>query len=216
MSCQACRGYNVRPIISEATAVVGSSRSSEPETSFPSDIVDTGQAILLAENPYPGISGFIPGSRGSLMLDVVFLAMFAVVPLLVVSIYLVKYQRRYGLHKRLQLAMAVVLLIAVLLFELDIRVNGWEARAEPSPYFDASNKWSCPAGVSLIVHLSFAVPTLLLWIYVVIAALRNFSRPPAPGLHSRAHSLTGMIAAAGMVLTAVTGWLFYWLAFAAT
>jgi hypothetical protein len=173
-------------------------------------------ALRLAENDYPGLGGFLPGSRGSLMLDVVFLAMFVVVPLLITSIYLVKYRRQYSLHKWLQVVMAVVLLVAVILFELDIRINGWETRAEPSPYFDASRKWTCPAGISLIVHLSFAVPTLVLWIYVVVDAVRKFSRPPAPGPHSRWHAKTGMLAAAGMVLTAITGWLFYWLAFAAT
>jgi putative membrane protein len=169
---------------------------------------------LLADS-FPGIGGFIPGSRGSLMLDVVFTAMFVVVPVLAVSIYLVKWRRQYAIHKKLQLVMAAVLLAAVLLFEIDIRFYGWKERAAPSPYFDADHKWSCPAGISLIVHLCFAVPTLVLWIVVVAAALRNFSRPPAPGLHSRWHARWGMIAAVGMALTAVTGWLFYWMAFVA-
>jgi uncharacterized membrane protein YozB (DUF420 family) len=173
------------------------------------------RAIVLGQSPYPGISGFIPGSRGSLMLDVVFVAMFVVVPLLAASIYLVKYRRQYALHKRLQLTMAAVLLVAVLLFELDIRVNGWEQRAAPSPYFDAQNKWSSPAGISLLVHLSFAVPTLVLWTLVVVQAMRKFSRPPLPGAHSRWHARWAMIGAVGMVLTALTGWLFYWLAFVA-
>jgi hypothetical protein len=169
-----------------------------------------------AQSPYPGITGFVPGSRGSLMLDVVFLAMFVVVPLLAISVYLVKYRRKYAVHKMLQLTMAAVLLVAVLLFELDMRINGWEQRASPSPYFDPAHKWSCPAGVALIVHLCFAVPTLLLWTIVVVQALRKFSRPPQPGPHSRWHTRWAIIAAAGMVLTAVTGWLFYWLAFVAT
>jgi putative membrane protein len=167
-----------------------------------------------ADTTYPGIGGFL-GGRGSLMLDVVFLAMFVVVPVLAVSIYLVKTGRRYDLHKKMQLIMATVLLVAVLLFELDMRINGWELRAAPSPYFDAANKWACPAGLSLIVHLSFAVPTLLLWIIVVTRALRNFSRPPQPGLHSRWHARFGWAAAIGMLLTALTGWLFYYLAFVA-
>src|SRR5262245_29402362 len=154
--------------------------------------------VILAADSYQGIHGFL-GSRGSLMLDVVFLAMFVVVPVLGASIYLVKYRRQYALHKRLQLLMASVLLVAVLLFELDIRLNGWEERASPSPYFDPAHKWSCPAGVSLIIHLSFAVPTLVLWIVVVAQALRKFSRPPLPGLHSRWHKRWGMIAAIGML-----------------
>jgi uncharacterized membrane protein YozB (DUF420 family) len=149
------------------------------------------------------------------MLDVVFLAMFLVVPLLAISYYLVRFRRQYDLHKRLQLAMAAVLLVAVLLFELDIRVNGWEERAAPSPFFDSAHKWTCPAGISLLIHLSFAVPTLLLWTVVVVQALRKFSRPPAPGAHSRWHARWATLAAVGMVLTAVTGWVFYWLAFIA-
>jgi len=172
-------------------------------------------AIVFGQTAYPGLDGILPFGRGSLMLDVVFVAMFAVVPLLLISVYLVKYQRRYALHKQLQLAMASVLLVAVLLFEIDIRVNGWESRAEPSPYFDAANKFTCPAGISMVVHLSFAVPTLVLWVVVVVQALRKFSNPPAPGAHSRWHARYGMLAAAGMVMTAVTGWLFYWLAFVA-
>jgi putative membrane protein len=172
------------------------------------------KVIVLADSSYPGIDGFLPG-RGSLMLDVVFLAMFVVVPVLAASVYLVKYRRQYALHKRLQLVTAAVLLAAVLLFELDIRLNGWESRAAPSPFFDATSKWSSPAGISLIVHLSFAVPTLILWVVVVTQAVRLFSRPPAPGPHSRWHARWGTTAAAGMFLTAVTGWVFYWLAFVA-
>ncbi|MCI0359634.1 MAG: DUF420 domain-containing protein [Planctomycetaceae bacterium] len=163
-----------------------------------------------------GLDGFLPYGRGSLMLDVVFVTMFVIVPLLMVSVLLVKYRRNYRLHKALQLTMASILLVAVVLFEIDIRVNGWEQRAEPSPYFDLANKWSCLAGRALIVHLSFAVPTLLLWIVVVVQALRKFSRPPTPGPHSQWHARWGTLAAIGMILTGVTGWIFYWLAFVAT
>jgi putative membrane protein len=169
--------------------------------------------FLLAES-YPGIDGFL-GTRASLMLDVVFLAMFAIVPLLAISIYLVKVKRKFTLHKRLQLGMAAVLLVTVLAFEIDIRVHGWEERAEPSPYFDPAAKFTCPAGIGLVIHLLFAIPTLLLWVYVVVQALRKFARPPAPGPHSRWHARTGWAAAIGMTGTAVTGWAFYWLAFTA-
>ena len=47
------------------------------------------------------------------MLDVVFLAMFVVVPVMLYSIYLVRYRRRYRLHKRLQLGLGLILLMAV-------------------------------------------------------------------------------------------------------
>jgi putative membrane protein len=178
------------------------------------DTFELPQVIVLADS-YRGIQGFL-GGRASLMLDVVFLTMFVVVPVLAASVYLVKYRRQYQLHKALQLVMASVLLAAVLLFEIDMRVNGWKERTNLSPFFDPALKWGWLGPISLIVHLSFAVPTLFLWIYVVVQALRKFSRPPLPGPHSRSHARWGMIAAGGMAMTAVTGWIFYWLAFVAT
>lgn len=165
---------------------------------------------------YPGIGGFLPFGRGSLMLDVVFLAMFVVVPVLAISLWLVRARRKYAWHKTLQVTTAAVLLAAVLLFEIDIRVNGWEMRAEPSPYFDPAHEWTCPAGIALIIHLSFAVPTLVLWVVVVAAALRRFADPPTPGPHSAWHARYGWLAAIGMFMTALTGWVFYWMAFVAT
>jgi putative membrane protein len=161
-------------------------------------------------------SGGFLGTRGSLMLDVVFLAMFAVLPLLALSIYLVK-QKKYALHKRINLILGIVLLIAVLAFEIDMRFfTKWEVLAKDSPYFDEQHKWTSIAGLALIVHLCFAIPTLLLWIYVIVQALRKFPSPPLPGEHSGAHSTWAWLAAGGMFLTAITGGIFYFLAFVAT
>jgi hypothetical protein len=144
------------------------------------------------------------------MLDVVFLAMFLVLPVMGWSVWLVRSRRRYRLHKRVQLALAVVLLIAVGAFEIDMRfVSGWRDRAEPSVY------WPDGVWTSLYVHLVFSVTTAFVWIYVVIGALRNIPNPPGPSEYSRWHKFWGWIAAADMTLTAVTGWIFYWMAFVA-
>ena len=164
---------------------------------------------------FDGINGFL-GTRASIMLDVVFLAMFAIVPVLLLSIYLVRYRRKYNLHKRIQLALGIVLLVSVAAFEFDMQwLTVWEQRAEPSPYFETAHKWSCPAGISLAIHLAFAVPTAVLWVLVIVRALRNFPSPPVPGPHSRGHLFWGRLAAIGITMTAVTGWIFYWLAFVA-
>ena len=160
-------------------------------------------------------TGFL-GTRGSIMLDVVFLAMFAVLPILTYGIYLAK-QGRYAQHKRVQLVLGSILLLAVLAFEVDMRLfTEWEKLATPSPYFDAENPWGSPVGLSLIIHLCFAVPTLFLWIFVIVRALRKFPSPPQPSSHSSSHRFWGMIAAGGMFLTAATGVAFYFLAFVAT
>ncbi len=146
------------------------------------------------------------------MLDVVALAMIALVPVLAVSIYLVKYRRQYALHKTIQLTLGSVLLVAVTLFEIDVRIHGWRHRAEASPYFghDGSTNWVM---IVLSIHLFFAITSTVLWVLVIYRALRNFPSPPIPGPHSRWHRRWGLIAALDMTCTAVTGWIFYWLAF---
>jgi uncharacterized membrane protein YozB (DUF420 family) len=154
--------------------------------------------------------GFLP-SRGSFMLDFVFIAMFAVIPILVGSIRLVK-KRHYSWHKRIQITLAIVLLVAVTAFEIDLNfvTKNWRPLAEPSPYYAAG--W---VDVSLWIHLVYAVPTPFLWGIVIVQALRKFPQPVGPGEHSRQHARWGWLAAGAMALTAVTGWCFYFLAFVA-
>lgn len=168
---------------------------------------------LIAESAWAGVDGFL-GTRGSVMLDMVFLAMFAVVPVLLFSIYLVKFRRKYDLHRKIQLTLGVVLLLAVTAFEIDMQfLTDWEARAEPSPYFDPARKWACPVGIGLLVHLCFAVPTAGLWIFVIWRAVQKFPKPTVPNAYSPRHIRWGRTAAVGMLGTAVTGWIFYVLAF---
>lgn len=148
------------------------------------------------------------------MLDFVCVALIGVLPLLALGISLARFGRQYQWHKWVQLILAVVLLLTVLAFEIDVRfITDWEKLAEPSPYFEAGT-WNT-VWYSLLFHLCFAIPTLLLWIYVVVQAMRKFPSPAAPSSHSGAHRLWARVAAGGMGMTAVTGWLFYWLAFVA-
>jgi len=166
-----------------------------------------------------GLDGFLPW-RGSLMLDVVFLAMFLVIPVLAWSIRQAK-AGRYLLHKRVQLVLAVVLLAAVGAFEIDMqlftewrdRAAGWPGRPG-SPYYDKATDGGL-AVYALWVHLLFAVSTAVLWVYVIVQALRKFPSPPQPGPHSGSHVRWARVAAWDMFLTALTGWVFYYLAFIA-
>ena len=151
-----------------------------------------------------------------MMLDVVFLAMFAIVPAMFVSIYLVKFRGRYLLHKQIQLSLGLILLVAVTAFEVEQIFFPWEPRAQPSPFFDANQPWSGPVGISLMIHLLFAIPTPFLWTFVIVQALRKFSRNPFPNDYSARHRGWARIAAFEMTMTAVTGWVFYVLAFVAS
>lgn len=163
---------------------------------------------------FQGINGFL-GSRAALMTDVVFLAMFVIVPVMVWSIQLVRRgptEANLVLHKRVQTILGVVLLVAVVAFEIDVRfISDWEERAEASPYYQ-KDVWSV-VWTALSIHLFFAVPTLVLWIVVIVRAYRNFDAVPRPNAHSRAHRFWARLAAIGMTMTAITGWIFYYLAF---
>lgn len=157
---------------------------------------------------FPGLDGFL-GTRASFMLDFVFTAMFVVIAVMAWSIYLVRYRRQFQLHKWIQLALATVLLLAVCLFEIDMRLHGWEDRAAGEMGGSASPQvWD-----ALYLHLVFAISSAVLWPLVIIRAWKHFPVPPAPNAHSRSHLFWARLAALDMVLTSVTGWVFYWLAF---
>ena len=154
------------------------------------------------------LDGFL-GTRASFMLDFVFVAMFAVIPIMGWSIYQVKFNRRYQLHKTVQLVLGAVLLIAVVLFEVDIRIYGWTHRAAPETGQPSAAVWT-----TLYIHLFFAISTAVLWVFVIVQALRKIPHPPGPCEYSERHIFWGKLAAIDMFMTALTGWIFYLLAFA--
>lgn len=158
---------------------------------------------------YPGYDGFL-GTRASFMLDFVFLAMFVVIPVMGWSIYQVKFNRRYRLHKWVQIGLGAVLLAAVGAFEIDIRLHGWRERAVGS----AGGEVPDSVLATLWVHLFFAVTTAALWGFVMVQAARKIPNPPRPCAYSPRHIFWAKLAAADMFLTALTGWVFYLLAFA--
>ncbi len=131
------------------------------------------------------------GTRASFMLDFVCLAMVLILLVLAVSVYLVKHRRRFRFHKRLQLTLGITLAVTIVLFELDVRfVTDWQARARLSPYYQPGN-WNV-VWYSLLVHLSCAIPTALLWIATIAGSAASLSAaaragcvqppPPSPGL----------------------------------
>jgi len=158
-------------------------------------------------------NGFL-GNDASFMLDFVVTALVLVVPALLFSLFVVKRQN-YKLHRTLQLTLGIVLLVAVSAFEVDMRMHGgWENivnKDSNAPRLSAEEL--AVAGQVLTVHLVFAISTPLIWIATIILALRRFSKPPVPNAHSSMHKTMGWIAVIDLVLTSVTGLVFYYVAF---
>lgn len=154
------------------------------------------------------------------MLDVVVIAMIFVLLVMAFSIWLARYRRQLEWHKRIQLTLGVVLLLALAAFEVDMQfLTEWEARAAESPYFpadyEAGGKWSSITGTSLAIHLCFAIPTAVVWIWVIV--VRCVTSPNhLRRMRIRRATSSWRIAAVSMTFTAVSGWIFYWLAFVAT
>lgn len=148
----------------------------------------------------------IPWGRAGFAMDLVALAMLAVLPLQAWSIALVK-RGRYRAHRRFQILLTTALLVVVVLFEIDVRLHGWRHQAQDSRYF--------PDVVLplLWIHIAIATTTFVLVLVTLIHGLRRFGHDPRPGAASRLHKRLGWASVLGLVLTSVTGWAFYVLAF---
>lgn len=156
--------------------------------------------------------GFL-GYHTSFMLDAVVVALVLVVPVLIFSLYSVKIRRNYLLHRNLQLFLAVALLAAVMAFEVDLHFvqGGWQNVVKKGPEVSASQLSFIQT--VLRIHLVFAGSTPFLWATTIILALRSMPNPPAPCAHSQRHKILGWLSTLDLVMTSVTGLIFYFVAF---
>lgn len=159
--------------------------------------------------------GFL-GYDASFMLDFVVVALIAIVPVLLYSLYVVRFQRNYLWHRNLQVLLGFTLLVAVAAFEVDTQLvhGGWENivnKNADSPRL-TGEAFSHVQRV-LRIHLVFAISTPVLWATTLILAWRRFPNPPVPGRHSRLHKTLGWLSVLDIVGTSVTGLWFYYVAF---
>lgn len=145
------------------------------------------------------------------MLDFVVVAMLGVTLVLGYSIYQIRVKKNPIWHRNIQIATAIVLTVALVAFEIDVRFfTDWRELADHSPFYESGFTDWC-----LWVHLLFAIPTPIVWAVVIFMGLRRFRTGFSQGEYNRVHRISGRVAAAFMVLTAVTGWVFYYVAFVA-
>ncbi|MDA7950869.1 MAG: DUF420 domain-containing protein [Pirellulaceae bacterium] len=154
--------------------------------------------------------GLLP-TRGTWIMDTIVVAMAAMLGAILFGICLAR-KGRHSLHKKVQLTVSVILLIAIILFELDIRLSNpsWETLSALSPYYETGWVYT-----SLYIHLFFAIPTPFIWAFTITQALRKFPNPPAPNSYSSTHKIYAYLSTIGLFGTTITGWVFYYLAFIA-
>ncbi len=140
--------------------------------------------------------GFL-GSRGDVLIDLVILSFFAILPLLVISWWYAK-NKNYVHHRRLQIGLAILLVVAVGLFEIDLSLSGG--------VFELTRE-SAYSGTGLLNsiiygHTLVAMASVLVWTPLIYLSLKRFGNPPVSGAFGHRHRFWGRT---GMVLMMASG-----------
>ena len=156
--------------------------------------------------------GFLPNVRdASVALDILVLWAGVLIVGLAWSLYAVRFQGRYRLHRLIQAGLTGVLAVALFLLELNLFLDlTWWDRALQSPY----NQRGILVPF-LWTHRGIASVSCLFWLWTLVTAFHGFESPPTPGAFSRDHKRLAWVATVSVFTTAVTGWMFYWMAFLA-
>lgn len=142
--------------------------------------------------------GFL-GTRADLLMDIVIVALVAVVPIVLYNWALAR-RGRYAQHKLFQVGLAALLAVVVGVFEYNLRLQGgiFEAtRASSYAGTTTLNFW-------IYFHTFFAITTIFIWVALILLSLRRFPSPPLPGAFSATHKRWGRIGMIWMLVTGVT------------
>lgn len=143
------------------------------------------------------IGGFL-GTPAPFMMDVVVVSLIAILPVLIYSISLAK-AGRIELHKKIQWTLSVVLLLAVLLFEVEMRLAGGIANImEPGRY-----TW--PYRIYLWTHIAISILTIVIWIRTLMHASKNQLGLGASDEVKARHRRLGKLSAFTLLATSLTG-----------
>lgn len=147
------------------------------------------------------------GTRAGLVIDLTFVVTLLAPVVAFASIRLAG-RRRFDPHRRLQIALLIVCVLAVLALETRIRLAGG------SGALIAGSGFAYPGVVRavLAVHMVGAVATYAAWTWLAIASHRRY-RGALPGSFSRRHRRTGWLVLAGLAFTAASAAAVYTFAF---
>ncbi len=148
--------------------------------------------------------GFL-GTRAPFIFDLIVVLLAAILPLLGFSIQQAK-QKRYALHKRMQIAIGIALFAAVTAFELELRRLGFIFAIIPKENQTDTFR------MVLKIHLTFSLTTPVLWVITITGALIKFKDSFRED-YFPTHRLLARLTVADLLLTCATGLLVYYLGF---
>ena len=151
-------------------------------------------------------TGFL-GTRADVFVDVA-MVFFAAAPFLMAHALRLAARGSYRAHRRLQVAVLLGAVVAVLLLEGSIRFGPAVEAFTVSAYYGTA----AMAGL-FAVHLVVAVPTFVAWCVLATMSWRRFPRV-LPGSFTPRHRLWGRLTFAGLWLTCLTGVGLYVMSFA--
>jgi len=139
-------------------------------------------------------------------MDLVIIAL-TLLPILMTTAFRWARRGRLAAHRNLQTITIALVLVAVVLFEADVRSSGGKAA------FLAHNpSRAALVGAILQIHVAMATSTLIAWIALAATSWRRFHRS-LPGDFSRLHRRLGRATFAGVCMLSLTGALIYLLVF---
>ena len=155
-----------------------------------------------------GMGGFL-GSRATSAVDVAYLLLLAIVPLFVWSLEALLVRRNYRLHKRIQLALTPPFLVACGILACDFLLGDWRSRA-----VKAAGEAIAPVTfMTLAIHVAFLATSLLIWVVLLVAAVRRVPNPPGPCTFAPTYLFWIVLLGLQTFLAMLTGWEFYMLAY---
>lgn len=148
------------------------------------------------------------GTRADVLMDVVFVSTLAT-PFVVAWGIRFARQRDFRRHRAVQTTLLAVLLVAVALFEVDLRLSGGSG---------SLMKGSSYAGTGLLrgvllAHVLANVVTFFTWLVLVVKSWRRFETPELPGTWGATHRRLGRFVFAGLVFGAVSAVVMYVMGF---
>ena len=148
------------------------------------------------------------GTRADLMMDIVIVAFMIIMPILFVSWRKAR-ANNYATHSKIQIGLSIVLAIAVILFETDLKLSGGMAElTKDSVYFDTNtlNYW-------MWGHTLVAIITTLLWIVLMTLSIKKFKLPPKTNAFRNVHRPLGFTTMAFMYATGLSSFPLYYYGF---